>query len=162
MGISIDITVEAGDWKSLPGVESVIEQALHAVSDELRSLKAEYSVLLTDDAHMRLLNKIWRKLDKPTNVLSFPAPDEAKAAQGLLGDVVLAFETIIREAADENKQPLDHVAHLTVHGALHLFGLDHRDEHEAEAMENRERQILARLGIADPYAAGGRKLAELA
>jgi probable rRNA maturation factor len=156
MGVSIDITVEAGDWKSLPGAEATIERALNAVSDEFQSLKAEYSVLLTDDAHMREINKTWRKQDKPTNVLSFPSPDEAKATQGLLGDIVLSFETVLREAAEENKSPLHHVAHLTVHGALHLFGLDHQDDADAETMEAREREILARLGIADPYASGNK------
>lgn len=160
MSVSIDITVEAGDWNSLPGAETAIEKALRAVSDEFQSLKAEYSVLLTDDAHIRVLNRSWRKIDKPTNVLSFPAPEEAKATQGLLGDIVLSFETVLREAAEESKPPLDHIAHLTVHGALHLLGLDHQDDAEAEIMENREREILSRLGISDPYASGGRKLAE--
>lgn len=160
MGVSIDITVEAGDWSSIPGASDAIEQALRAVSEEFQSLKAEYSVLLTDDEHMRALNQAWRKMDKPTNVLSFPAPDETNATQGLLGDIVLSFETVLREAAEESKTPLHHVIHLTVHGALHLFGLDHQDEIEAERMEAREREILARLGIADPYAPGGHKLAE--
>lgn len=159
MGVTVDISVEAGGWDKLPGVETAIEKALHAVSEEFQSLKAEYSVLLTDDRHMRALNKAWRKMDKPTNVLSFPAPEEAKAAQGLLGDIVLAYETVTREAEEENKKPLDHIAHLTVHGALHLFGLDHEDDAEAESMETREREILARLGIADPYA-NGRRLTE--
>lgn len=159
MGVSVDITVEAGDWKNLSGAEAAIERALNAVSDEFQSLSAEYSVLLTDDAHMRVLNKTWRKIDKPTNVLSFPAPEEAKSTQGLLGDIVLAFETVMREAEEESKQPLDHLTHLTVHGSLHLFGHDHQDDAEAEIMETREREILARLGIADPYASG-RKLAE--
>jgi probable rRNA maturation factor len=162
MSVSIDITVEAGDWNRIPGAEAAIERALHAVSDEFQSLKAEYSVLLTDDAHMRALNMTWRKLDKPTNVLSFPAPDETRAAQGLLGDIVLSLETVLREATEEGKAPLDHIAHLSVHGALHLFGLDHRDDAEAKIMERREREILARLGIADPYISSERKLAESA
>lgn len=161
MGVTVDISVEAGDWDKLSGAEAAIEKALNAVSEDFQSLKAEYSVLLTDDAHMRELNKNWRSIDKPTNVLSFPAPQEAKAAQGLLGDIVLAFETVAREAQEEGKAPLDHVSHLAVHGALHLFGLDHEDDAEAETMENREREILARLGIPDPYASG-RKLTETA
>ncbi len=162
MGVTVDIAVEAGDWEKLAGVQASIRDALYAVSEDFQSLKAEYSVLLTDDEHMRALNKTWRKIDKPTNVLSFPAPDEAKAAQGLLGDIVISYETLLREAAEENKQPLHHIAHLTVHGALHLFGLDHQDDGEAEAMENHEREILARLGIPDPYTSSSRKLAETA
>ena len=154
MGVTVDISIEAGDWKKFSGAEDAIEKALHAVSEDFQSLKAEYSVLLTDDEHMRVLNRDWRKMDKPTNVLSFPAPEEAKAAQGLLGDIVLAYETVLREAEEENKQPLHHLSHLTVHGALHLFGLDHQDDADAETMENREREILSRLGIPDPYAAG--------
>jgi probable rRNA maturation factor len=156
MGVSVDITVEAGDWKSIAGAEAAIKRALNAVSDEFQSLKAEYSVLLTNDEHMRTLNKTWRKQDRATNVLSFPAPQEAKATQGLLGDIVLSFETVMREADAENKEPLHHLTHLAIHGALHLFGLDHMDEAEAESMEQREREILARLGIADPYASGSR------
>ena len=156
MSVSVDITVEAGDWKSIVGAEAAIKRALNAVSDEFQSLKAEYSVLLTDDIHMRALNRTWRKQDKPTNVLSFPAPEEAKATQGLLGDIVLSFETVLREARDENKAPLHHLTHLAIHGALHLFCLDHQDDAEAEIMEKREREILARLGIADPYASGSK------
>ena len=160
MGVTVDITVEAGDWEKISGAETAIQNALHAVSEDFQSLKAEYSVLLTDDAHMRVLNRNWRKMDKPTNVLSFPAPEEAKSAQGLLGDIVLSYETVIREAAGENKQPLHHITHLTIHGALHLLGLDHQDDTEAETMESREREILARLGIPDPYASDGRELRE--
>lgn len=156
MGVGIDITIEAGDWDNLAGAEAAIERALRAVSDEFQSLKADYSVLLTDDAHIRVLNRAWRKQDKPTNVLSFPAPAEARATQGLLGDIVLSYDTVLREAAAENRQPLDHLTHLAVHGALHLFGLDHQDDEEAEQMETREREILARLGVPDPYASGNR------
>ena len=89
---------------------------------------------------------------KPTNVLSFPAPQIGAARPRLLGDIVIAYETTAREAATEHK-PLDHhLAHLTVHGFLHLLGYDHELETEAETMERLEREILARLDIADPYA----------
>ena len=115
--------------------------------------------MLTDDAAVRALNAQWRGKDRPTNVLSFPAatPDEiARARAGgpplLLGDVVLALETCRREAAEQGKPLADHVAHLVVHGVLHLLGHDHEDDAEADRMERLETAILAELGIADPYA----------
>ena len=107
------------------------------------------------------LNRDWRGIDKPTNVLSFPVrrrkPDGLPA---LLGDVIVAYETLAREASEENKPFLHHLAHLAVHGFLHLLGYDHETDSEAEAMEGLEREILARLGIADPYRAAraGRRL----
>jgi probable rRNA maturation factor len=98
------------------------------------------------------LNRRWRGLDKPTNVLSFPA-SAPRSSDGIraLGDLVLAWETVAREAEQEGKPVADHVTHLVVHGTLHLLGYDHEIEHEAEAMEAREVEALARLGIANPY-----------
>lgn len=118
---------------------------------------SEISVVLSDDEHVRELNKHHRGMDKPTNVLSFPAA-RAKAPAGaprVLGDVVLAFETVQREAAEEDKRFEHHLSHLVVHGVLHLLGYDHEDDDEAEIMETREREILATLGIPDPYAERG-------
>jgi len=112
------------------------------------------SLLLTDDAAVQVLNREWRGMDKPTNVLSFPAEGiSPPGAPALLGDVALAFETVAREAGAQGK-PLDHhMRHLLVHGVLHLIGYDHVQDGEAERMEGRERQILAGLGVPDPYAA---------
>ena len=107
--------------------------------------------MLTDDAEVRQLNARWRGKDKPTNVLSFPAGDPV-----LIGDVVLAFQTVKREAAEQGKHFGDHLSHLVVHGALHLIGYDHVKARDAEAMEALERRVLAGLGIADPYALGSR------
>lgn len=107
--------------------------------------------MLTDDDEVRQLNARWRGQDKPTNVLSFPAGDAV-----LLGDVVLAFETVEREAAAQGKRFGDHLSHLVVHGALHLIGYDHVKAGDAAAMEALERRVLAGLGIADPYALGCR------
>ncbi len=115
----------------------------------------EVSILLTDDAEMRALNRTWRGKDAPTNVLSFPAGDTLAcdpSEPGLLGDVALAYETTLKEARATNIALSDHVAHLVVHGVLHLLGFDHLTEDEAEQMETLERQALASLGIADPYA----------
>jgi len=116
--------------------------------------EAEICVHLSDDAHVRGLNARWRGLDKPTNVLSFPAASPSGLAKAqLLGDVVLAFETVAREAADDGKPLADHYRHLVVHGFLHLLGYDHEREADAERMEAMETRILARLGVADPYRA---------
>jgi probable rRNA maturation factor len=110
-------------------------------------------VTLTDDAAIRLLNRDWRGMDKPTNVLSFPQADlpEGVDAPQPLGDVIIALETLQAEAAAEGKAPAHHLAHLVVHGTLHLMGYDHLEDDEAEEMEALERRILAGLGIDDPY-----------
>ncbi|MGE3141728.1 MAG: rRNA maturation RNase YbeY [Hyphomonadaceae bacterium] len=105
------------------------------------------SLLLGDDAALRQLNRDWRGKDRPTNVLSFPAPPGA----GMLGDIALAAETVAAEAAAQGKSFEDHMAHLLTHGFLHLLGYDHLADREAERMEMRERAILAGLGLADPY-----------
>jgi probable rRNA maturation factor len=109
----------------------------------------EVTVLLTDDAEMRDLNRAWRRKDAPTNVLSFSAGDHT--APGRLGDVVLAYETVSNEARNAGIAFADHVSHLVIHGLLHLLGFDHMNDDEAERMESLERTALARLGIADPY-----------
>lgn len=118
----------------------------------------EISLVFTDDAEQRQLNHTYRQRDAATNVLSFPNMEEpgegsaaAVAAPRLLGDVVLARETVAREAREQDKRLEDHVAHLVVHGVLHLLGHDHQDSDEAERMEALETEILAELGIADPY-----------
>ena len=113
---------------------------------------AEFSVLLTDDEEQRELNAQWRGKDSATNVLSFPQIEPFGPVMGLLGDITLARETLEREAADLGKSLDDHFTHLMVHGFLHILGYDHIDEAEALQMEGLETQILAGLGIDDPYA----------
>jgi probable rRNA maturation factor len=107
----------------------------------------EVAIVLTSDAGMQALNLKWRGKDAPTNVLSFPSGGE----QGHLGDVVLAYETVEGEAKQQNIAIADHAAHLVVHGMLHLLGYDHEQEDDAVKMERLETEILATLGIADPY-----------
>ena len=119
--------------------------------------EAELAVMLTDDAGIRTLNNNWRGIDKPTNVLSFPAlqptgPISPDDAPRMLGDIAIAYETTRREADDEQKPFDHHLSHLAVHGFLHLIGYDHENDGDAEAMETLEREILAQLGIPDPYA----------
>ncbi len=111
----------------------------------------QVTIVLTDDAEMRNLNRTWRGKDAATNVLSFPADDGIREP-GLLGDVVLAYETTLEEARQQNIALQDHVSHLVVHGVLHLLGFDHAEDEAAERMESLERTALASLGIADPYA----------
>jgi probable rRNA maturation factor len=117
------------------------------------------AVILTDDAEQRRLNRTYRGIDAPTNVLAFAlsdpvadwAGDPAAGAPVLLGDVVLAFETVEREAGEQHKRLADHLAHLAVHGVLHLLGFDHQSEAEAAIMEAREIEILKIVGVPDPY-----------
>lgn len=157
MSFAIDISAESEGWTKIPGVEACVRRAAEAAMIDNEAPPSEISVVLSDDEHIRELNKHHRGMDKPTNVLSFP-PARVKTPAGMprfLGDIVLAFETVAREAADESKTIENHLSHLVVHGVLHLLGYDHEDEDEAETMEARERQILAKLGIPDPYAERG-------
>jgi probable rRNA maturation factor len=157
---SIDISVEAARWAEFPAMEQTVRGAIEAALAENKATNAEVSVVLADDAKIRELNRAWLGKDKPTNVLSFPAPEAAGGEPRFLGDIVLAFETIEREATDEAKSLEHHVAHLAVHGALHLLGYDHEIDSDADSMEGCERLILARLGIADPYAPAAERRTE--
>lgn len=149
------------DWEATAqgAVAEAIRQSPYA--DWLsRSLMIEVSVRLTDDAEVRRLNREYRHKDAPTNVLSFPMvqPDlleglaNSDDGEVLLGDIVLARETCAREAEEKSVAFADHAMHLIVHGTLHLLGFDHMGDSEAETMEAIERDVLATLGIEDPYA----------
>jgi probable rRNA maturation factor len=156
---AIDIAVPCGRWtRAVPDLEACVRAAVRAALTQApRALPgpAELAVVLTDDAEQQRLNRAYRGLDRPTNVLAFPAwqPGAPVLPNGeiLLGDVVLAFETVEREAAEQDKPFADHFRHLIVHGVLHLLGHDHLSETEAEAMESLEAAILATLGVPDPY-----------
>lgn len=144
----IEIEVEAEAWSgALPDAEAVVERAAQAA---LGTVEGDIVVLLTDDAAVRELNGRFRDKDKPTNVLSFPAPENAFPH---LGDIVLAYGVCATEAETQGKTLTDHLSHLVVHGVLHLLGRDHEDDAEAEEMEAEERDILAQIGVADPYLA---------
>lgn len=149
----IDVSREDEAWPAIePLVEDVIARAL-AFTGLAHAEGAELSVVLTDDAGIRSVNGAWRGKDKPTNVLSFPAvPPKDIATAPLLGDIILARETIEAEAAEAGRRFEDHLSHLVVHGLLHIFGYDHETEAEAQTMETLETRILGELGIADPYA----------
>jgi probable rRNA maturation factor len=153
----VDVLIEAGDWAELPNCRLLIRKAVRAVfAAEKARKEASIALLLTDNQGIQRLNAQFRQLDKPTNVLSFPAaPNQSMAlARELffLGDLALGYQTCAAEARAERKTLGDHLSHLVVHGVLHLMGYDHVADAEAEQMEMRERFILAKLGIADPYA----------
>jgi len=155
--LEIDILIESGCWQAEPEAETTLRRALAEAGEAMSTKGAELAILLTDDSAMRLLNRQWRGVDAPTNVLSFPATDVGGGSPRVLGDIVLAFETIAREARDEGRPFAHQLAHLAVHGFLHLLGYDHERDADAEAMERLECRILAGLAIPDPYrdAAGG-------
>ena len=156
--LSLDIVQEAESWTSVEGFEALIEDAGRALAalprfSDLAS--AEACVALSDDASVHDLNLRYRGKDKPTNVLSFPASvaghPGAEVVPRALGDLVLAHETLVREAAEQGIPLAHHLQHLVVHGLLHLLGFDHETERDAEEMEAIEVEILAGLGIPNPY-----------
>jgi probable rRNA maturation factor len=159
--LAIDVVHEAGDWGRLDAVSDTVRAAADALAAELAIAASEACVALSSDAEVERLNATYRGKQAPTNVLSFPAgpaiEPAADAAEPVrfLGDLALAAETVVREAADLDVPFEHHLQHLVVHGLLHLLGYDHETDDEAEAMEALEVRILARLGIADPYAAAG-------
>ena len=153
----IDIAVASPLWDAQPAAAQTVREAIAAAAAALDQPSGEVSVVLTDDIAIRKLNRDWRRIDKPTNVLSFPAlqptgPRGDDDAPRMLGDIAIAYETMRREASDEQKPFDHHLSHVAVHGFLHLLGYDHEDDDEAEAMETLEQEILAQLGIPDPYA----------
>jgi probable rRNA maturation factor len=153
-----EVLVTADCWARESSAESIIHRAIEAAASmvDAETGDAEIAVMLTDDAGIRTLNKNWRGIDKPTNVLSFPALQPERAPSGdaprMLGDIAIAYETTRSEADTEHKPFDHHLSHLAVHGFLHLIGYDHENDDDAEVMEDLERDILAQLGIPDPYA----------
>jgi probable rRNA maturation factor len=146
----IDIEIEDEAWSvALPDAEILARTAAQAALDSEGASAEGVTLLLTDDATVRELNDRFRQQDKPTNVLSFPAPTNP---EHFLGDVALACGVCAREAAEQGKPLAHHLQHLVAHGVLHLLGYDHEGDAEAEAMEGLERTVLAGLGVPDPYA----------
>jgi probable rRNA maturation factor len=152
----VELGVGAGDWPPLTTLRCITRAAASAAAASVPDFPsiAEVSVLFTNDARMADLNAAWRGKAGPTNVLSFPAPalPSSPEATVSIGDIVLGCETVTKEAAQMHLTLADHISHLFVHGLLHLIGFDHDDDREAVAMEQLETAILAKLGIADPYA----------
>lgn len=153
--LTLDVVVESALWDAQSSAEDIIRGAIDAAAAQVKAPAAtpagEIAILLTDDSAIRALNRQWRQQDKATNVLSFPSP-AADFDAAHLGDIVIAYETLAREADAEGKPFAHHLAHLAVHGYLHLIGYDHMTDSEAADMERLETSVLATLGIPDPYA----------
>ena len=146
----IDVSVSYGLPRAgIPAATSFRRWVAAALDGRIR--RADLAIRLVDNKEGRALNRHYRGKDYATNVLSFPAELPEGVKLPLLGDLVICVPVVAREAREQGKQLNDHYAHLTVHGALHLLGWDHEDEREAECMEQLEREILATLGISDPY-----------
>jgi probable rRNA maturation factor len=161
IGLAIDVVHEAGDWGSLDAATDAVAAAARALAAEVGTADSAACVALSSDAEVARLNATYRGKTAATNVLSFPAgPAPAEAGDVRpLGNLVLAAETVAREAEELGLPREHHLQHLVVHGLLHLLGYDHEKDDEAELMESLEVRILARLGIDDPYAAAGEPLA---
>lgn len=151
--VTADIVVESGLWQAEPQAEATIHAAIAAAAPH-STRGGEVSILLADDSAVREVNRQWRGLDKPTNVLSFPAAD-TPATQGHLGDIVIAFETLQRECESEGRLFVHHLAHLTVHGFLHLIGYDHETDAQADEMERLESRIMIAMNMPDPWQDAG-------
>jgi len=152
--LAIDVLLDSPLWDSVPAADATVREAIVVAAEQISAPAGELVVLLTDDIAMQKLNRDWRGIDKPTNVLSFPATTPASGVQtAMLGDIVIAFETLDRESRAESMTFLHHLSHLAVHGFLHLMGYDHQIDSDADAMERIEVAILDRLQIPDPYLA---------
>ena len=159
--LSLELNIAAERWREVfPQPEWAATRAAQAafqMGEIIHSRDVEASIRLTDDAEIQALNKKYRKKNQPTNVLSFPALDAedlARLPDGaplILGDIVIALETTLKEAEVETKVPEEHLSHLVVHGMLHLLGYNHETESEAKIMEGLEVHVLKGLGIRDPY-----------
>ncbi len=152
--LEIDVTLVSPQWReTLPNIEKIVCRAVeHAWASVDVTADGEVSLLMSDDAAIRSLNRDHRGKDQPTNVLAFPMGEPISPGGPIhLGDVVLACETVAREAARDVKTLEAHISHLTVHGLLHLLGHDHQNADQASAMEGIEITVLAELGYPNPY-----------
>jgi probable rRNA maturation factor len=156
MSLSCDVLIEDALWLERLDPEAIAIAAAEKMIEVVRPRihpAAEISVTFSNDERVRQLNAEWRGKDAPTNVLSFPAISGPRFdSSPLLGDVILAYETIDREARGEGKLFTDHTAHLVIHGLLHLVGYDHENEIDAVKMESAESTIMVGLGYPDPWA----------
>ena len=149
--IQLDVSVSYGvPRKGVPAATSFRRWAAAAAHGRIR--RADLAIRLVGEKEGRALNRHYRGKDYATNVLSFPAELPEGISLPLLGDLVICAPVVAREAKEQDKPLLAHYAHLTIHGVLHLLGLDHDNSREAEVMEQIEREILASMGLPDPYA----------
>jgi probable rRNA maturation factor len=153
--LRVEIIVRSRHWWKHPQAAIIIRKALAAAAKAVSTPRVELAIVLWHDSAIRALNRDWRGKNTPTNVLSFPggAPSRDRCARPYAGDIVIAYQTVAREAIAEGKRFEHHLAHLAVHGYLHLIGYDHQTVRAAGKMERLERSILARIAVPDPYAA---------
>ncbi len=144
--LSADILINFSSWEKHPGLKELIKIAIkQTVSNvDIRGYN-EISILLTSDTQVEQLNRQYRSINQPTNVLSFPSEKPH------LGDIILSYEYIQKELINLNKKFEEHISHLIIHGTLHLYGFDHENDKNAVTMENMERHIMSELGYNDPY-----------
>jgi probable rRNA maturation factor len=158
--VRIEIVVRSALWRKRRTAQSIVRKAVLAAAKAASTPGAELAIVLGNDSTIKALNRDWRGKNAATNVLSFPAAPASPAAKGgksarptpYIGDIVIAYQTTAREAAAEGKPFSHHLAHLAIHGFLHLLGYDHENDRDAEKMERLERRILGRLAVPDPYA----------
>ena len=144
--LSADILINFSSWEKHPGLKELIKIAIkQTVSNVNTKGYNEISILLTSDTQIQQLNRQYRSINQPTNVLSFPSEKPH------LGDIILSYEYIQKELINLNKKFEEHISHLIIHGTLHLYGFDHENDKNAAAMENMERHIMSELGYNDPY-----------
>lgn len=151
--IQTDINVVFGEWPDISAALESIKAVLAGSTTfhDFADTTVEISIVLADDPFVQDLNRTWRGKNKPTNVLSFPQDPDPGTEEVNLGDVILAYQTVKKEAQSQGKSFMDHTSHLLVHGILHLLGHDHENDDEAEEMESLEIQILEKLGVKNPY-----------
>lgn len=154
VALSVDLRVADDRWQTLENAEGFAMHVLAAAAGRMAK-GGEVAILLTNDAEMHALNKQWRGLDKPTDVLSFPGEGpEIPGQPQYLGDIAIGYDTALRDAEAMGRSFEAHIAHLLIHGFLHLLGYDHIEPEDAKVMEPLEVEMLASLGWADPYATG--------
>jgi len=154
--LSVDVVMDDADWLAFGDADAAVQSAAQALATHPNIIagSAEAVIALSSDDEVARLNGTYRHKPKPTNVLSFPAADTPNRAADdprVLGDIILARETILAEAAEQGTPVRHHLQHLVIHGLLHLLGYDHETEPDAERMEALEITVLSRLGIANPY-----------
>jgi probable rRNA maturation factor len=158
--VQIEVMARSTRWRRQPRAATIVKSAILAAAKAVSTTHAELAIVLSHDSAIQALNRDWRGKNAPTNVLSFPSAPPGPVRRGgksrepspYIGDIVIAYETTAREAAAEGKPFNHHLAHLAVHGFLHLVGYDHENDRDAEEMERLERRILRRMAIPDPYA----------
>jgi probable rRNA maturation factor len=148
----IEIRTQSPLWEAQPLATQTVHDAIATAAAELSTIGGEVCIVLTDDLAIARLNRHWRGIDKPTNVLSFPASGQMVGQNPrLLGDIIIAYQTLERECETETRLFLHHLAHLVIHGFLHLSGYDHETDGQADEMEALESKIMSRLNMPDPY-----------